>query len=184
MKRKVGLFGTMLAAALVLATAVTCFAGCGAAKEELGSWSTSVFDKSANEFATMFRHYDDTLSLYSDNTYKLEKQYYTYVSTDGGDSYVLRASGSTYLYGTYEVTETNEELGEQTVKLADVSKVILGENTFEITDNDFSAVENFEVETVGQMLLDGMFCVDTIAGQDTILSPDLTMSDMFGGQRV
>ena len=182
MKRKVGLFGTMLAAALVLAAAVTCFAGCGAAKEELGSWSTSVFDKSANEFATMFRHYDDTLSLYSDNTYKLEKQYYTYVSTDGGDTYALRAYDTAYIYGSYEVTNTNEELNEQTVKLTDVTEVIYQDHDFVIENGDFSAIENEEIETVGQTLII-LFGVDTIAGQDTILSPDLTMSDMFGGQR-
>ena len=193
MKKIMAKRGTILVLIFVLSALI--LAGCGAsasngsattaapaAKEDLGTWYKTIYSKSANEFATMFRTNFDSLTLFSDNSYKLEKQYCTYVSTDGGETYVLRATNAAYILGKYEVVESNDELGEKTVKLSDISKVTLGDTSFDITNGDFSVISKYEVETVGQTLLDGMFGIDKIPGQSVIIASDGTLDNMFGNQ--
>lgn len=82
-----------------------------------------------------------TVTIYSDNTYMATTVLNTYYSSDGGETFNPTSDIEYVIYGKYEVVNTNDELGERTVKVTSVDRVAIAGT--EITDADTLAENSF-----------------------------------------
>ncbi len=78
-----------------------------------------------------------TATLYSDNTYMIISAGGVYYSSDGGETYSPYADWGTIYYGTCEIVDENAELGERTIKITSIDRMVNGDydsNTDEAAD--------------------------------------------------
>jgi hypothetical protein len=167
MKKK--LISTALATLMILATMLTmtaCSSGDSASSgaKETGTYQQSRLEAMTIEQGKLNRGYFNAITLFDDNTYILTDTLNVYYSSDGGETFNPTYIGETVTYGTYEVVDTNEELGESTIKIATVDRIVMGEfdsAAAELTDEQKDYLAN-----------------NGAIGTEIIVSSDHRMSDI------
>lgn len=116
-----------LAAVLTLTAAGSMiFAGCGenaSAKEDLGTYHYNRSEYAVITQGSLIRSYSETVTIYSDYTFSATFVFDCYYSSDG-ESFNPTAYKANTVYGVYEISYEDADLGEKGIKITDVTRVV------------------------------------------------------------
>lgn len=141
--------------AFVLAVlAVLAMASCGGNKgaEEVGTWEYSALSFRTIEQGKLGTGVFNAITVYSDGTFVLTAEQNTYYSSDGGETYNPVSDVYYIVRGTYETVEENAELGEKTIKINSITRVVTNEFDTE-TGTDAQKAAMGTCEAVGQEII-------------------------------
>lgn len=130
---------------------------------EVGIWENTDVTNSVVDGANISMPSHETIVLYSDNTFALVSVMEIYYSTDGGETYNPLYDWFAKVYGKYETVGTNEELGERTVKITEITRILHRDTN---SDSDSALAEM--VKNNGAI------------GKEIILGADYKMSEKVG----
>lgn len=99
----------------------------GNAVTEVGTWEKSEIVYQTIEQGKLNTIRASMISLRSDNTFTLVFINNAYYSSDGGETYTPVSDVDFIVYGKYETVEVNEEIGDQTIKFTEFTRVVSGE---------------------------------------------------------
>lgn len=167
----------LLCAALTIAL-VLSLAACGgnggnSGAAEVGTWTLTDAKFVTIEQGKLVQTFSNTITLFSDNTYILSAVQNTYYSSDSGETFnpTYYANGS--LYGTYETVSEDEELGEITVKIKSVTRIVTGDG---IDTNTSSATDDYKTKFLTNSVLNGH---EFILGSDYRMSEWVDTTELF-----
>lgn len=104
--------------ACMLATLV--LSGCSEKVEERGIYYYLDTVHSTIEQGQIMQTFSDTITIYSDNTFSSISTYYTLYSSDG-ETWAPAYSNCNIVYGTYEISNEDADLGEKTMKITGIT---------------------------------------------------------------
>lgn len=152
-------------AVLMLFAFAACSSGDnGSGLSEVGTWQLTELSAETITQGMLLHAVHNTITLFSDNTFVLTCVYDTDYSSDGGETFNPISYVDRFVHGKYEVVGSNEELGEQTIKITEITQVSYGDydSVASATDEDKDAIKNNEV-----------------VGMEVILTSDHSMSEMI-----
>ena len=116
-------------AILTIAALALAFLACPVLAEGslTGTWQNSVISFEVITQGKLCHAATAVLTLYEDNTFVLTDIYETSYSSDNGETYNPVSDVAVIVYGTYEVVETDEDLGESVIQFASVTRILRGE---------------------------------------------------------
>lgn len=112
--------------ALMIFALTACGSGGGGATQ-VGTWESSEIELRTIEQGKLNTLRYNTITLYSDNTFTMVNTQNTYYSSDGGETFNPVSDVGCIVYGKYETVEINEEIGDHTIKIAEITRVQSGE---------------------------------------------------------
>lgn len=124
MKKMKRLLGAGLALVMVLALAACGGEGSSGSSSIVGIWEATDYQGRTITQGKLATGYNSTMILLSDNTYILSIAQNAYYSSDNGETYNPTNYISVQVYGTYTITNEDAELGERTVQINTVDRVI------------------------------------------------------------
>ncbi len=137
----------ILSAALALCLALSCLFTCLTASAEgavdsIGAWETTDIARSDIEQGKLITVTSTNVTLATDGTYAIAMVGDTIYSSDGGETYVPSMYLAIFAYGTYEVVEVDEDLGDVVIRILSFDRVVLGDYDSAVsgTEEDFAAM--------------------------------------------
>lgn len=124
--------------ALIMLLALTACGGESGGATALGTWHISEVEMRTIEQGKLAAAIGSVITVYSDNTFVLVNIGNTYYSSDGGETYVPTMDCTFTVYGKCETVDTNEELGERTIKVTEITRVLGGTEAGYNSDTDAS----------------------------------------------
>ena len=134
---------------LVLCLALTCLFSCITASAEgaissIESWELTNIDRRDIEQGKLISTTSTNVTLAADGTYAIAMVSDTLYSSDGGETYVPSMYLTIFAYGTYEIVEIDEDLGDVIIKVLSLDRVVLADYDSAVngTEEDFAAMAN------------------------------------------
>lgn len=134
---------------LVLCLTLTCLFSCITASAEgaipsIESWELTNIDRSDIEQGKLISTTSTNVTLAADGTYAIAMVSDTLYSSDGGETYVPSMYLTIFAYGTYEIVEIDEDLGDVIIKVLSLDRVVLADYDSAVngTEEDFAAMAN------------------------------------------
>lgn len=138
---------TIVTLALVVVMALA-FIACSGSKgaTQIGTWESSVLNFTTIEQGKLGSAYINNITLYDDGTFVLTTVQNDYYSSDGGETYNPVSNIGVILYGKYETVELDEEIGDRTIKITEITRLVNHEfdSAVSASDADKEAIANNE----------------------------------------
>lgn len=141
------LLGVGMTLVMLLALAACGDGGKSGGFSEVGTWElTDVLIRTIDQ-GKLSAGANSTITLYSDNTFVLTCARNTYYSSDGGETFNPVSYSGALIRGTYEITNDDAELGEKTMKVTKISRIVKGnyDSDASATDADKELMANNEL---------------------------------------
>ncbi len=145
-----------LSIVLALVLALTCFLAAASAEgSTAGTWSLTTVSPRVIDQGMLMTGESCTITLLEDGTYILTSTMCTLYSSDGGETYNPVFNGAATIYGKYEVTEIDEELGDTIISILSVDRCLSGEYDSDIEASDELKALMAEHSTIGMEIILG-----------------------------
>ncbi len=145
-----------LSIVLALVLALTCFLAVASAEgTTTGTWSLTTVSPRIIDQGALMTGENCTITLLEDGTYILTSAMCTLYSSDGGETYNPVFYGAATVYGTYEVTEIDEELGDTIINLLSVDRCVSGEYDSDVDATDEVKAAMTAHATIGMEIILG-----------------------------
>ena len=132
---------------LALCLTLTCLFTCLTASAEgaiasIEAWELTDIARSDIEQGKLITTTSTNVTLAADGTYAITMVGDTLYSSDGGETYVPSMYLTIFAYGTYEVVEIDEDLGDVIIRILSLDRVALGDYDSAVkgTEEDFAAM--------------------------------------------
>lgn len=147
----------VLALTLTLTCLFTCVSALADAVPEVNMWELTEITRRDIEQGKLISTYSNSITLIPDGTFALALVSDTLYSSDGGETYNPVNYFTIFLYGTYEVTEVDEELGDVIINITSIDRVVRG---------DFDSAVNGTEEDAAAMAGHPFVGAEIILGSD------------------
>ena len=145
----------VLALALTLTCLFTCISASADAVSEVGVWELTEISRRDIEQGKLIYATNSTITLLPDGTYALSLVHNTNYSSDGGETYNPVSYIAIFAYGTYEVTEIDEDLGDVIITISSLDRVVNGDYDSAVSGTDDDAAAMAAHSFVGAELILG-----------------------------
>ena len=132
----------VLALCLALTCLLTLTASAEGAIASIEAWELTNIDRRDIEQGKLISTTSTNVTLAADGTYALTIVSDTLYSSDGGETYVPSMYLTIFVYGTYEVVEIDEDLGDVVIRILSFDRVALNDYDSAVSgpDEDFAAM--------------------------------------------
>ena len=117
----------VLALCLALSCLFSCLTASAEAVAEAGVWELTDITRSDIEQGKLINAVNNTIPLLPDGTHAMSLVYDTHYSSDGGETYNPVSYITFFVYGTYEVTEIDEDLGDVIISITSLDRIVCGD---------------------------------------------------------
>ena len=145
----------VLALCLALTCLFTCLAASAEAVAEVGTWELTDISRSDIEQGKLITATNSTITLLPDGTYALSLVHDTHYSSDGGETYNPVSYIAIFAYGTYEVTEVDEDLGDVIINITSLDRVVCGDYDSAVSGTEEDAAAMAASPFVGSEIILG-----------------------------
>ena len=136
----------ILSIVLALCLSLTCLFSCVTASAEavatVGIWEMTDVSRRDIEQGKLMTATNTTITLLPDGTYAISLVGNTHYSSDGGETYNPVSYLAIFAFGTYEVTEIDEDLGDVIINITSLDRVVCGDYDSAVngTEDDAAAL--------------------------------------------
>ena len=145
----------VLTLCLALTCLFTCLTASADAVAEAGIWEMTDITRSDIEQGKLINAVNNTITLLPDGTYAMSLVYDTHYSSDGGETYNPVSYIAIFVYGTYEVTEVDEDLGDVIINITSVDRVVCGDYDSAVSGTEEDAAAMAACPFVGSEIILG-----------------------------
>ena len=117
----------VLALCLALSCLFTCLTASAEAVAEVGVWELTDIARRDIEQGKLMTATNTTITLLPDGTYAISLVGDTHYSSDGGETYNPVSYITFFVYGTYEVAEIDEDLGDVIINITSLDRIVCGD---------------------------------------------------------
>lgn len=136
--KKIKIVSVLIAALMIVSLLAACGEGGGSGATEVVTAVKSKISFTTIEQGKLTTSDYTAATLYSDNTYMIITSNNTYYSSDGGETFNPTNDLEIIVYGKCEITDENTELGERTIKITSVDRVVSGDYDSTVKGDDLS----------------------------------------------